>query len=185
MGLRIDRRPKLRIKSLSKNPPKWRRPKAGDVAMSMNLSFLYKYGYDFASTYVHPMANDGDQDFYTLTKLKPTPPFPDQISVLSNSILVGSLILQEALNLKLVPVAPCAVGLFGANGAFFGEGRQRLRKVFPQAWGNVSKRRIMRESSLAGSTGPWAKSASDERRWPYMMKITKSSGKKRKGQVLQ
>ena len=85
---------------MSKNPPKWQRPKAEDVAKSMNLSFLYKYGYDFASTHVHPMANDGHQDFYTLTKLKPTPPFPDQISVLSNSILVSSLILQEALNLS-------------------------------------------------------------------------------------
>ena len=91
---------KSRTKSLSKNPPKWRRPKAEDVAKSMDLSFLYKYGYDFASTHVHPMANDGEQDFYTLTKLEPTPRFPDQISVLSNSILVSSLILQEALKLS-------------------------------------------------------------------------------------
>lgn len=91
---------KSRIKSLSKNPPKWRRPKAEDVAKSMNLSFLYKYGYDFASTHVHPMANDGHQDFYILTKLEPAPRFPDQISVLSNSILVSSLILQAALNLS-------------------------------------------------------------------------------------
>lgn len=89
-----------RIKSLSENPPKWRRPKAEDVAKSMDLNFLYKYGYDFASTHVHPMANDGHQDFYTLTKLEPTPRFPDQISVLSNSILASSLILQEALNLS-------------------------------------------------------------------------------------
>lgn len=91
---------KSRIKSLSKNPPKWKRPKAKNVAKSMGLDFLYKYGYDFASTHVHPMANDGQQDFYTITKLKPAPIFPDQISVLSNSILVSSLFLQEALNLS-------------------------------------------------------------------------------------
>ena len=86
---------KSRIKSLSGNPPKWRRPKAEDAAKSMDLSFLYKYGYDFASTHVHPMANDGHQDFYTMTKLEPAPRFPDHISVLSNSILASSVLLQE------------------------------------------------------------------------------------------
>ena len=90
----------LRIRSLSGNPPNWRRPKAEDAAKSMGLSFLYKYGYDFASTHVHPMADDGHQDFHTITKLEPTPKFPDQISVLSNSILACSLILQEAMNLS-------------------------------------------------------------------------------------
>ena len=89
---------KLRIKSLSTSHPKWRRPKAETVAKSMELEFLYKYGYDFASTNVHPMANDGQQDFYTITKLEPAPRFPDQISVLSNSLLAGSVLLQEALN---------------------------------------------------------------------------------------
>ncbi len=89
---------KLRIKSLSENPPKWKRPKAEFVAKSMGLDFLYKYGYDFASTHVHPMANDGQQDFFTITKLEPAPRFPDQISVLSNSVLASSVFLQEALN---------------------------------------------------------------------------------------
>ncbi len=91
---------KARIKSLSRNPPKWRRPKAEDAAKSMDLIFLYKYGYDFASTHVHPMANDGHRDFYTITKLEPAPSFPDHISVLSNSILACSLLLQEAMNLS-------------------------------------------------------------------------------------
>ena len=91
---------KSRVKSLTKNPPKWQRPKPEDAAKSMKLSFLYKYGYDFASTHVHPMANDGQQDFYTITKLEPAPKFPDHISVLSNSILACSLLLQEAMNLS-------------------------------------------------------------------------------------
>jgi len=91
---------KSRMKSLSANPPKWRRPKAEDVAKSMNLNFLYKYGYDFASSHVHPMADDGYQDFHTITKLEPAPRFVDHISVLSNSILASSMILQEAMNLS-------------------------------------------------------------------------------------
>lgn len=89
---------KSRFAELSKNPPKWERPKAEVVAKKMNLTFLYKYGYDFGSTHVHPMANDGQQDFFSITKLEPSPNFPDQRSVLSNSILIGSMIIQEALN---------------------------------------------------------------------------------------
>lgn len=87
-----------RAKQLSATPPLWRRPKAEDVAKSIELGFLYRYGYDFASMHVHPMANDGEQDFFTITKFKPSPYFPDQISVLSNSILAATLILQEVLN---------------------------------------------------------------------------------------
>jgi hypothetical protein len=44
------------------------------------------------------MANDGQQDFFTITGLQPAPAFPDQRSVLSNSILAGCLIVQEGLN---------------------------------------------------------------------------------------
>ena len=89
---------KARYDKLSKAPPKWKRPKAEDVAKSLDLSFLYKYGYDPASTHVHPMANDGLQDFYSITNLEPPRPFSDQRPVLHNSILVGCHIVQESLS---------------------------------------------------------------------------------------
>lgn len=89
---------KRRINELSKNKPMWRRPKAEDVAKDMGMGFLYKYGYDFASMHVHPMADDGQEDFYTITKLKASLKFPSQITVISNTILTSSMILQEALN---------------------------------------------------------------------------------------
>ncbi len=89
---------KKRYGKLSRSPLRWKRPKAEDVAKKMNLSFLYRYGYDFGSTHVHPMANDGAQDFFIITGLKPAPEFPDQRSVLSNSILVGCMVVQEGLN---------------------------------------------------------------------------------------
>ena len=77
---------------------KWTRPNAEEMAKDMNLDFLYKYGYDYASTHIHPMANDGEEDFYNFTSLKPRPNFPDQIVVIHNSILVMTLIIQEGLN---------------------------------------------------------------------------------------
>jgi hypothetical protein len=87
-----------RYRELTKSPPVWQRPKAEEVAKRMNLQFLYKFGYDPGSRHVHPMANDGQQDFYTITKLEPEPNFPDQRSALSNTILFGAMIVQEGLN---------------------------------------------------------------------------------------
>lgn len=93
---------KERAKILSMNPPVWQRPKAEKIAKQLDMRFLYRFGYDFGSTHVHPMANDGEQDFFTITKLEPAPEFPDQRSVLSNSLLIGTMILQEALNASLL-----------------------------------------------------------------------------------
>lgn len=87
-----------RYSALAKSQPKWKRPKAEDVAKEAHVSPLYDYGYDFASMHVHPMANDGLEDFYAITKLEPKPDFPSHISVLHNSLLVGCLLVNEALN---------------------------------------------------------------------------------------
>jgi hypothetical protein len=89
---------KERAKALSTSKPTWVRPKAEVVAAQMHLEILYLYGYDFASTHVHPMANDGYEDFFTITKLEPRPVFPDQRSVLSNTLLVATIVVQEGLN---------------------------------------------------------------------------------------
>lgn len=89
---------KERAKMLSQKPPIWKRPRAEDVAKDLNMRFLYRFGYDYGSTHVHPMANDGQQDFFTITKLEPAPQFPDQKSVLSNALLVGTMVLQQGLN---------------------------------------------------------------------------------------
>lgn len=89
---------KNRIKKLEKEKPQWRRPKAENVAKNMDMMFLYDYGYDHASTHVHPMSDDGLQDFHTITKLEfySEPQF--DISVVHNSILITSMILQDVLN---------------------------------------------------------------------------------------
>lgn len=87
-----------RAAALFKNPPKWRRPKAEDVAKALDLGFLYTYGYLHASAQVHPMADDGLQDFHLLTGAEPAPDFPDQSAVLGNSLLVNTMLLQDAMN---------------------------------------------------------------------------------------
>jgi hypothetical protein len=88
---------KERARELAKDPPQWRRPDPESAAKSLGLGILYAHGYDHASTHVHPMANDGWQDFFTITKLQPAPDFPDWRSILSNTVLVGTLILIVGL----------------------------------------------------------------------------------------
>jgi len=89
---------KERIKYLSKNKPTWRRPKAERVAKDLGMDFIYKFGYDMASMHVHPMANDGQEDFHTITGIPSETNFPSQIAVLNNSILKMTIILQDAMN---------------------------------------------------------------------------------------
>lgn len=86
-----------RLGELMRDPPKWSRPKAKDVAKRMKLSPLYAFGYDHASMNVHPMANDGVQDFYTLTKLEPATDFPDTPTVLHNSLHVSLVLVQTGV----------------------------------------------------------------------------------------
>lgn len=89
---------KNRIKKLEKEKPQWRRPKPENVAKNMDMMFLYNHGYDYASTHVHPMSDDGLQDFHTITKLEFYREFPSQIDVVHNSIISTLMILQDALN---------------------------------------------------------------------------------------
>ena len=87
-----------RIKTVLKSPPKWNRPKAERVAKDMGMDFLYKFGYDLASMHVHPMSNDGQQDYFTVTGLEPSVAFPTQIAVIHNSILTTTMIAQNVFN---------------------------------------------------------------------------------------
>jgi len=92
---------KARYKQLVGKTHTWRRPQAEDVAKSMGLGFLYSYGYDLASTKVHPMAQDGEIDFVRLTSPTNHQSLPDA-TVVRNSILVQSILIQEALNASSV-----------------------------------------------------------------------------------
>ena len=77
--------------------PRWHRPDPRAVAKDMGLEVLYHLGYAYASQHVHPMANDGEEDFERITMLRTEPRF-DQRSALSNSILVQLLLTQRGLN---------------------------------------------------------------------------------------
>ncbi|MCG2784602.1 MAG: DUF5677 domain-containing protein [Anaerolineae bacterium] len=88
---------KKRYNQLIKENIKWVRPKAEIVAKSQDLSFLYKYGYDYASTLVHPMATDGASDFEQLSKGIIAIP-RESLGVLQNAVLAQLLLIQIGLN---------------------------------------------------------------------------------------
>ena len=88
---------KQRFFELQKMKPTYKRPHPEKMAKELGVSFVYKYGYDHASTLVHPMANDGWEDLIHLTGLYPDTELPDHRSVISNSLLCHHLLHNNAL----------------------------------------------------------------------------------------
>ena len=125
---RLSDEHKKRAGDLMKDPPKWRRPNAEAIAKEMDMRFLYAYGYDFASTHVHPMANDGEQDFYEVTGLEPRPSFPDQRAVLANTFLVATMIVQEGLNSSSMRWRALVYGVFEDLRRFLDSGSTEYRR---------------------------------------------------------
>jgi uncharacterized protein DUF5677 len=88
---------KERYTQLRKENIKWFRPKPEDVAKSKDLLFLYKYGYDYASSLVHPMATDGANDFKQLSDGIKTIP-EDATGILQNATFAQLYLIQTGLN---------------------------------------------------------------------------------------
>ncbi len=88
---------KNRRKELKNKIIEWKRPDAKEMAMDIQRDYLYLYGFRAASMHVHPMANDGDRDYQTITELRNGTEWPSQDYVLRNSILVLWLLFQDVL----------------------------------------------------------------------------------------
>ena len=63
----------------------WHRPKPKEIAKRIKLSHIYRVAYDYPSTEVHPMADDGKEDFARLLDL-PLESYGDESVVLHNSL---------------------------------------------------------------------------------------------------
>ncbi|HCE3433789.1 TPA: hypothetical protein NG611_004498 [Vibrio parahaemolyticus] len=86
-----------RFQQLSKSKLKYQRPKAQHVAKKLELDFLYHQGYDWASTTVHPMFSDGEQDVRLLLQPSLKVEISQNLDVIHNSLLYAQLIVNEAL----------------------------------------------------------------------------------------
>jgi hypothetical protein len=113
-----------------------RRPKPEDVAKKMDLGFLYRFGYDYASTHVHPMADDGQADFMALTS-PPHATTPPDATVVRNSILVQSMLIQVALNISGMRWRVIVYDFLDQIRTFLGKGDPRFHETLfkiGQAW---------------------------------------------------
>lgn len=72
----------------------WRRPSAKQELSGQTLSPLFIGGYNFASTKVHPMDDDGKDDFARLVMRTPNPQ-ARTIEVIHNSFVVFMLTINE------------------------------------------------------------------------------------------
>jgi len=125
--LQLTNRP--RYDQLQSRRPRWRRPKAEEIAKAMDLGFLYRFGYDYASTHVHPMAIDGEADFARLTSPSQTMP-PGDATVVRNSLLVQSMLVQEALNVSVMRWHVIVYDFLDHLKRFAGDGSLELHQTF-------------------------------------------------------
>jgi len=118
-----------RYDATSAKPARWRRPKAEDVAKSMKLGFLYRFGYDYASTHVHPMSRDGEGDFTALISAPHAVTVPDA-TVVRNSILVQTMLVQEAFNVSQMRWRAIAYDFLDQIREFLGTGDPQFHVTF-------------------------------------------------------
>lgn len=82
-----------------KRSNKYKKPDPKTELKTDGLNFLYKLGYDYASMRVHPMYEDGDEEYFRITKVLPNPYSNfNHAELITNTYLVASMILQVALN---------------------------------------------------------------------------------------
>ena len=74
----------------------WKRPDSKEAMKRLNLRVLYRLGYDYPSTEVHPMADDGKEDFARLVG-REVESYGDERAVLHNSFLIQILLANHGL----------------------------------------------------------------------------------------
>jgi len=87
---------------LKKEKVSWQRPNSSqleDIAKKHDLLFLYKYGYRYASGFVHPLSSDGEAEFELVTGITPKDKkVYDTTPTINNSVVVLIFIIELALN---------------------------------------------------------------------------------------
>jgi len=133
----LQKRDQPRYNAISGKQTLWRRPKAENVAKKMGFGFLYRFGYDYASTHVHPMSGDGEADFNRLISVPHVITVPDA-TVVRNSILVQSMLVQEAFDISQMRWRAIAYdfldqirGFLGTGDPMFHETFYRIGKAWP------------------------------------------------------
>ncbi len=73
----------------------WNRPEAEEILKKIGYDYYYKYGYDIASAFVHPMEFHGKEDFFHIIE---GAPYNQHTDILHNSCLVTIHICHEGIN---------------------------------------------------------------------------------------
>ena len=76
---------------------KWSRMNPKEIAKQMKLGFIYPFGYEHASSYVHPMVDEGSDDISRLLGLPSRNLGADKRTILQNACLSIQLLLRNAL----------------------------------------------------------------------------------------
>jgi hypothetical protein len=91
-----------RYQALKKLGVTWKRPDGKlleEIAKKHGLPELYRYGYTYASGFVHPLSSDGEIEFGLVTGIEPkNTPNLDYTSILTNTMFVCTFLLKYSLD---------------------------------------------------------------------------------------
>jgi len=138
-----------RYQAVKARAPKWVRPRAEDVAKELGMPFLYRFAYDYGSTQVHPMATDGEEEFLILTGFNPQGYGVDRRLLLSNSVLLHTMVLQQGLSASGLKWRTILFDFLGHVRAALG-GDKEFRRSFAKIASAGPDFQWCQQSSLAG-----------------------------------
>ena len=110
----------------------WHRPNPKEIAKRAKLSHIYRVAYDYPSTEVHPMADDGKEDFVRLLGL-PLDSYEDESVVIHNSLITQLYLSILGLRACDVVWSHFVFDFFDQMLAFLESGAQEYISTFQMA----------------------------------------------------
>ncbi|MBI5764376.1 MAG: hypothetical protein HZA51_12715 [Planctomycetes bacterium] len=76
----------------------WQRPDMEAVARNLEMKFLYNVGYDWASSFVHPVSTDGESDYHFLMGRFHESMSEHSTPLIANACLIAAMHIQQFMN---------------------------------------------------------------------------------------
>ena len=132
----------------------WHRPDHKEVAKQIEFPLLYRLGYDYPSTEVHPMADDGEESFYRLISAEAElKSFGDHFVVLHNTFASQIYLVIKGLNACNVVWEDLVGSFLSQLFSFLESGSKNYMATFVAITGRGSDYVWCRPKNLQGSGG--------------------------------
>ena len=143
-----------RIRFNKESESSWHRPDPKEVAKQIKFPLLYRLGYDYPSTEVHPMADDGKEAFYRLISAEAElRSYGDEFVVLQNTFASQIYLVTKGLDACTVVWDDLVGGFLSQLLSFLESGSKDYIPTFLEITGRGSDYLWCQSKNLSGSSG--------------------------------